>query len=882
MKALRRFVKRLTASMFGRRDDDRLREELAEHLTLLTDEYARAGLPLDEARRRARIKLGGMSAIDEQYRDEQRLRLLADLRQDLRYGLRSLIRARTFTVTAALVLAVGISANVTIFSLANAFFLRPLPAVEPGSLVRVCSSRYSATEYRSYVEYRDRNRTLTDLAAFQGRSFSLRVDRESEHVFGEIVSGNYFPMLGTQPALGRLLTADDDRAGAPPVVVLSQRFWARRFNASPDVVGRTIALNDQPFTVVGVAPAEFTGTMTPLVGALWVPLAADAHLRIGLDEAARRQSLTLHLMGRLRPGSVREQAEADLDTIGRQLRRAAGQDDRDQAVTVYTATTLHPEIATFAGALTGLLLAAAGLLLLIVCVNVANLVLARATGRGLELAMRQSLGAGRGRLIRQLLVETSILSLAGAVAGLGVAWWCTRLLSAMQVPAPVPIALDVSIDVRVLLFTAVLAIAASLGVGILPGLTASRVDLVSALKDTGGDGPRPGRMRSAFVVAQVAMSVLLLIGAALVGRSLVKARGLDLGFETTHVLTASVDLEMRGYDEARGLALVRSLVERLEAAPGVVSANVADIIPATWSNKTAAVLGDRDPPQAEPRMIYWNSVGPGHFQTLRIPLVAGRDFTDADSGQAPRVAIVNETLARRLWPGESAVGHRLRLPGAGASPTPSIEIVGVAGDSTYVSVGEDVKPFMYVPFAQDYRPQLTLLVRSADAPTRVLPAIEQSVRAEDPGLVVFNVATMDEATDTPRWPARTAGMFFGVLGTFALVLTALGIYGVLSLVVRSRTREIGLRLALGASPRAVVSLVLGHAMTWAGVGAAAGLGLAVLLTRFLAALLYGTSPTDVWVFGGVVLLLAAVAGAAALVPAVRASRLDPLAALRIR
>jgi predicted permease len=378
------------------------------------------------------------------------------------------------------------------------------------------------------------------------------------------------------------------------------------------------------------------------------------------------------------------------------------------------------------------------------------------------------------------------------------------------------------------------------------------------------------------------MSVLLLIGAALLGRSLVKVRSLNLGFESTQVLTASLDLEMRGYDETRGRALVRSLMDRLEAAPGVVSANVVDIIPATWSNKIAPVLRGHDPPRVEPLWVYWNSVGPGHFRTLRIPVVAGRDFTQADGQQAPRVAIVNETLARRLWPGGSAVGHRLRLPGDGARPDRSLDIVGVARDSTYVTVGEDVKPFMYMPFAQDYRSQFTLLVRSADAPTRVLPAIQQAVREEDPGLVVFNVATMNDALDETRWPARAAATVFGVLGTFAMVLTALGIYGVLSLVVRSRTREIGLRVALGASPRAVAAAVVGHAMTWTGIGATAGLGLAVLLTRSLAALLYGTSPTDVWVFAGVVVLVVAVAGAAALVPALRASRLDPLAALRIR
>jgi predicted permease len=861
-----------------------VREELAEHLRLLTEDYARAGLTPGEARRQARLKLGGAAAIEEQYRDEQRLRLFRDLAQDVRYGFRTLVRAPSFTVTAVLVLAVGISANVTVFSLGNALFLRPLPVAEPGSLLRVCSNRYSTTGYRSYLEYRDRNRTLSDLAGFQMRSFAVRVDRENEHTVGETVTGNYFPMLGTVPSRGRLLSDEDDRANAVPVVVLSHRFWTRRFNASPEAVGRTIMLNDRVFTIVGVAPAEFTGLMTPLVGDLWVPVATDALLRGEMDQTARLDSLTLHLMGRLRAGIVRSQAQSDLDTIGRQLHREAGQDGREQAVTVYAATTLHPEIATPAAAFTIVLLAAAGLLLLIVCVNLANLLLARAAGRGLELALRQSLGAGRGRLVRQLLTETLMLSVAGAGAGLAVAWWSTRLLSAVQVPAPVPIAFDLPIDTRVVAFAAVVAVGAALAFGAMPALTASRADLVSALKNTGTDGPRIRRMLSGFVAAQVAMSVLLLIGAALLGRGLVQAQALGLGFETTRVLTASLDLEMRGYTEARGRPLVRSLVERLEAAPGIVSANVVEIVPVTFSNNIGLVLreGDGEPPPGTPPNVYWNSVGPGHFRTLQIALIAGRDFTHFDDDRAPRVAIVNETLARQLWPQGNALGQRLRRPGNPGRTPQIIDVVGVARDSTYVAVGEDVKPFMYIPFAQSYRPQFTLLVRSADGAERARSAIEEAIRAEDPGLVVFNVATMDEATSAPLLPARVAGMFFTVLGAFALALAGLGIYGVLSLVVRSRTREIGVRVALGASPGAVAALVVRRALTWTVVGAAAGLALAALLTRFLTVLLYGTSPTDVGAFAGVTLLVVAVAGAAALVPAVRASRLDPLVAMRIR
>jgi predicted permease len=803
------------------------------------------------------------------------------LAQDVRYGVRTLARAPGFTAIALVVLSLGIGANATIFSLANAFFLRPLPVSDPGSVVRVCSNRYSTTRQRSYLEYRDRNSTLSGLAAFQMKSFGLLIDRETEHVFGEIVSGEYFSTVGIAPARGRLLLPGDDRAGASPVVVLSYAFWTRRFGAAPDAIGRTIRINDQPFQVIGVAAQDFSGLMTPLRGDLWVPLAADAYLRPALDAEARLDSTSLHLVGRLKPEADRARAQADLDTIGRQLRTAAGQPDSGTAVSVYAGTTLHPEIAPPVTAFTAVLMAVVGLVLLIVCVNVANLVLARAAGRRLELAIRQALGAGRGRLLRQLLTESLLLSSAGAVGGLAIAYWSTRLLAAVQLPAPVPLALDLAIDVRVLAFTTLVAVMTSLAFGLAPALTASRVDLVGALKGSAGEGRGHSRLRSGFLVAQVSMSVLLLIAAGLFIRGFRNARSFDLGFDTDRVLTASVDLETRGYSEARGREFVRAIVERLGAAPGVVGANALDIVPVTLSNRTGQMIreGDPEPGPDRPPLpnVYLNAVGPGHFRTLRIAMAAGRDFTERDDASATDVAIVNETLARRYWPESSALGKRLRPTGA---PDRLLEVVGVVRDSKYVTVDEEPRPFVYRPLAQAYTPHVTLLVRASGTSADALRTIKEAVKAQDPGLAVFNVATLADATALALLPAQVAGNLLGALGVLALLLAALGIYGVLSYIVRSRTREIGVRIAIGATPQAVAFMVVRQSLKWSVVGLSIGLISAGLLTRLLQRFLYGISPTDPLTFGMVTLLLVLVASAAALIPAARASRLDPIIALK--
>ena len=804
--------------------------------------------------------------------------------QDLRYGVRTLTRTPGFTVIAVGVLALGIGANALVFSLANTVFLRPLPAADPGTVVRVYSNRFSNTSRATYLALRDRNSTLAGLASFEMRSFGLRIDGDVEPAFGELVAGNYFPLLGLTPTRGRLLGETDDRAGAPPVVVLSDAFWKNRLGQSNDVVGRTIVLNGTAFSVVGVAPERFAGLMRPLTADLWVPSAADALLRPMLEQA-ERQTRSSPLIGRLKPGVDLAQAQADLDTIGRQLRQDAGEPAREQAaVTVYPATALHPEFNQPLTVMLGGLMAVMALVLGIVCVNVANLVLARAAGRGPELAIRQSLGAPRRRLIRQLLTENGILAAAGVLGGLAIAFWGTQALTAVNLPTPFPIAIDVSLDWRVFLFTALIGAGATLGFGAAPAFAATRVDLAEAVKGQRSGRARDSRLRSTFLIAQVAMSVLLLVVAGLFIRSAKNATSIDPGFDPTNVVVGSLDLETRGYSPARGQEFLRTLHDRLNGAGGLASATLVDIVPVTLSNQTIDLLYESDPEPARgersPRpRAYSNNVGPGHFRTLRIGLLAGRDFSPADSATAPRVTVVNETFARQFWPGESAVGRRLR-PRGETDPERVIEVVGVVRDSKYVTVGEENRPFVYLPLSQSYTPRVTVIARSNTTTAEAVAVIRSELRALDEGLALFAVSTMSDATSVSLLPAQVGGMMLATLGGLALILAALGIYGVLSFLVRQRTREIGVRVAIGASPRAVVALIVGQACRWTLIGGAAGILLSLGVTRLLAGVLYGVSPTDPATYGAVALLLSTVAALAGWLVAMRATRVDPLIALR--
>jgi predicted permease len=872
--------------LFGRgRLRSRITEEMQTHVAMREDQLVRSGIPPAEARKRARREFGNVAALRDSASDLWRYGSLERLVQDVRYGIRTLLRAPGFTAVSIAVLALGIGLNTTIFTVANTYLLRPLPAVHPRELVRVCSNRFSGTHLRSFVEYRARNSTLTALIGFNLVSVGLRLDRETEQSFGETVSGDYFSVLGIPVALGRPIGSDDDRPDALPVVVVAHDFWQRRLGAGHDAIGRSLMLNDRAFTIVGVARADFPGMMPPIHGSFWLPLSADRYLRPGVDENDRLNR-SLHMLGRLKPGVTRAQAQSDLDTIGRQLRAAARQPDTGPAISVYNATTLHPEIAPPVMAFASFLLVMVGLVLLIVCVNLANLLLARSATRTVELAIRQSIGAGRGRLVRQLLTESLLLAVAGASVALAITCWCARLLTGLSISGgPVPVAFNLVVDWRVVGFSTIAAIVATIVFGTAPALAASKVDLLSALKGVAGPDRRHSRVRARFLIAQVALSVLLLTAAGLTMLAFKTARSIDRGFDGSHVLTASIDLESRGYNAAHGREFMNTLTERLRATPGIRAVNMVDVVPLTLSNSIGFFLRETDPvptPTQQPPtpQVFLNGVGPGHFDTLGIQLLQGRDFTPRDDDSAPPVAIVNETFARRFFPGQTALGRRLRPAASPNDPRAALEIIGVVRDSKYVTIGEEPRPFLYRPLGQAYTPQITMLVRAAGPPGSVLPSVNAVMRALDPGLPIFNVAPMDDATVISLLPAQIAGWLLAALGVLALILSALGTYGVLSFLVRSRAREIAIRLAIGSTPRAVASIVVGQAVKWTAIGSVVGLGLAVLLTRFLSAYLYGVSPTSPLVLGGAVTLMACVACTAALAPAIRAARQNPLEALR--
>lgn len=801
---------------------------------------------------------------------------------DLRYGARLLARSPGFTFVAVAALAFGIGANVTIFGFANALLLKPLPIAEPDRVIRAYSGTESNTNYAHYQEYRDRNSTLSELAAFQGVSVSLRAEGPPQQLMGQSVTGNYFTALGVAAQLGRVIESNDDQPGAPGVVVLGHGFWRRHFGGDPQVIGRAVMLDGHPYTIVGVAPASFLGAMAPMAPELWVPWNAP-----GQD-----QDRAAHLIGRLRPGASITQAQADLSTIAARITAAQPDPNYRATITVYPARTLVQFFVPATTAFLGLLMAVVGLVLLIACVNIASLLLARSAARRREIAIRLSLGADRKRLTRQLLTESLLLSITGGAAATAIAFVTTRVIASWPLPAPIPIAIDLAFDWRVGLFAAALSIGTTILFGLTPALQSAKTDVAPALKEgTATAGVGRSRLRAAFVITQVALSTLLLVMAGVLVHSMVRASDIDVGFVRDRVLTASIALHPESYTPERGGLFYEQLLDRLERNPGILAANVVDIVPLTLSDSAEIFFpeGQEAPPAErfnEIETVHLNRISRGHFRTLDIPLLAGRDFDSRDRiGSAP-VAIVNETLARRFWPGESPIGKRLHSWN-GQQFDPWIEVVGLARESKYQTVGENPKSFLYRPIAQLHTPRQggfssrgTILIKASGNPMAALPALQAEVEALDPNLPVFNVMTLEAATSVSLLPIQVAATLAGILGLVALALAAIGIYGAISYLVRQRTREIGIRMALGARPGAVVRLVTQQGMIWTISGMTLGLSAALAATQLLSGLLYGIAAADPLAFGGIPLLLGGTAFAACYVPARRASRIDPLAALR--
>jgi putative ABC transport system permease protein len=808
---------------------------------------------------------------------------------DIRFAVRLLRKSPLFTLTAALSLAVGIGANTAIFSVANALLLRPLPGLDrPDRLVDLGRTTqgqgFDTVSHPYYRSVRERATTVSGIYAYplEPTAMSLGGRDAAERVYGMVVSGNYFDVLGTRPVYGRMLNDGDDKTiGGHPVTVISHELWERRFGADPAIVGQSIVLNSHPFTIIGIAPRGFQGT-TLLRSDLWVPLSmtglAIPRNPIGIES---RESVWLVMGGRLKDGVTTQQAQAEMNAIASGLQRELPQEAGDRGLVV-AASALVPGYINMVAAFMGLLMAIVGLVLLIACVNVAGMMLARASNRRREIAVRLAVGAGRGRLIRQLMIEAIVLFAAGGAIGIVLSQWLTSMFLAVLPALPVPVGLDMPTDWRVLSFAVLLSLATALVSGLVPALQASRANLVPALKTEGMDsGASKLRLRSAFVVGQITMSLLLVIAAGLFLRALQHAASLQPGFNQDRVDVLTFDLSIGGFSDETGRLFVRELLQRISAMPGVESATASVDLPLDGGRigfgriRQPGVDGDAGNIDAD-----WNIVEPGFFKTLQLTLVRGRDFAPTDTPTSPRVAIVNEAFARRVWPNQDPIGRQvLTDSGPWQQAMSPVTVIGVTVDAKLMSLNETATPYIYVPLSQRYTSSMSILVKHTGNASAI-PQVRVLLRELSSNLPLTVALPLSDVTAIGLVPQRVVASVAGSLGIVGLVLAAIGIYGVTAYAVSRRTREIGIRVALGADEGRVLRLVLRQGLVLAGIGVAIGVVLAALASSFLESLLYGVRGLDPLTFGAACALVAGVTLVATYVPARHAMRIDPMVALR--
>ncbi len=807
------------------------------------------------------------------------------LLQDIRFSLRMLYRNPGFTAIAVITLALGIGANSTIFSWINSTLLNPIPgAARARDLVSLMRGETSDSptppfSYLDYLDLRERNRSFSAILAYHDDYVSLTGRVRPERIYGALTSANYFDVLGVRPVLGRtFLATEEQRPGGAPVVVISYGLWQSRFGADRSIIGRAIEINRNLYTIIGVAPPAFQGCKTALRADVWMPLAMVQAVW-KWDPIPHRGSYWLQLVGRLRPGVSRHQATADLSVLMQRLveefpdsHRGPNQIAIDPlwrspfGANVYLYRTLP------------LLLAMAAVLLLLACANVANLLVVRSLARRREVAIRLAMGATRGRMVRQFLVESLTIALAAGVVAILFTTWSAGTFSAFVPPSNIPVALNGHVDLSVLLAAVFTAILAGVIFGILPALRTSRLAPVTVMKEEAGSVSgtlQKARLASALVVTQIALSLLLLISAGLFVRSLQKAQHAELGFDPNHVLIASYELSPSGYSRVDGMNFHRQLLTRLQTLPGIESVTLADWVPLSFELRRDTIEAEGYVPRLHENLETRHAlVGPNYLRTLRIPLVAGRDFNWDDTEKSRPVAMVNQAFAGTYWPGEDAIGKRVRLN------TQWFAVVGLVRNGKYHVLTTSGEPIVYIPLFQRYPQYAIVQARVSGDPLAFASGVERTIHELNPNLPVFTVTSLKSSIRLATIFQRIAGTFMGTFGLLALLLAAVGIYGVMAYTTRQRTHEIGIRMALGAKRGDVFRLVLGQGLGLILVGLLIGLGVSLAVTRLLRAQLYGVTTTDTLTYVGVAVLLCLVALAACFIPARRATRVQPMVALR--
>jgi macrolide transport system ATP-binding/permease protein len=819
------------------------------------------------------------------------------LREDIRYAALGLRKSPAFTLVALLTLALGIGVNSSIFSVVNAILFRPLPVERPDELVDIygresTSSSHDTHSYPNYVTYRSATSTLSDLIGYSNFFAHLSLEGSSDIVVGELVTDNYFRALGVRPAMGRTFAPDEARAiGGSAYAVISHRFWKSRFGGAADAVGKTFRMNGTVYSVVGVAPPEFRGMIPAVTAQMWIPVAMAEKVEplgnqrlsgrsAGDSRFERRGQHWLWLKGRMKPGVTPAQVRAEFEGLVRRLGDEFPETMRKERIAVVPTrdVRINPDIDATMAPAGMLMVAAVGLVLVVACANLANLMLARAAGRRRELAVRAALGADRSRLVRQLLTESLLLALLGGAVALPLAAGLAALISRVQPPLPIDLGLAVSPDWRVLVFTLLVAVATGVVFGLVPALRASRPDLVPALKDASAGGTRRRfELRDALVVVQIAVSLVLIVSGALLVRSLSAAGRVPLGYDADRTAYLALALEMSGYDRERGGRFLEAGVRRLQALPQVEAVALTSRLPLSLNNNGFSVyIPGRETADGRPIAIDGAYVDERYFDALRLELLAGRDIEPADRDERRPVAVITSTMARRYWPGsvEGALGRELRLREGGDL----YRVVGVVADYKVDTPGEQPKAYIHLPLGRQ-ESYGNYVVRTSGAASGVVPALQQALRALDPELVFLDRGTLRDLADVRLFPVRAGAWLIGAFGALALVVAAVGLYGVVAYSVSRRVREIGIRKALGARPGQLLGMVLGEGMVLVAIGGVIGAALAAAAARVLSSALF-VGPFDAVSFAVAFGVLAFVALLANAVPARRAARVDPMVALR--